>query len=72
MGKRRRWLDKQIGPFLREYSRKRRPGWGPNDRKYDRETEHVLRLMSPDELSDLMLGSDEAPRVESDDADPRR
>ncbi len=57
--KRTRKLEGDIGAFLKQYKRKAHAGWDPNDRRYDRELEEKIKHMSPEELNDLMYGSDD-------------
>ena len=48
---------RQIGTFLRQYSRtSRRPGMDPNDRHYNRDLEKMVKRMSPDELDRAAAG----------------
>lgn len=42
---------------MRQYSRKRQPGWDPNDRGYDRKVEAQVKRLDPREL-DAMLGGE--------------
>jgi len=57
--KRTRKLEGDIGAFIKQYKRKAHSGWDPNDRRYDRELEEKIKHMSPEELNDLMYGSDD-------------
>jgi len=57
MSKRRQWLEREIGLFVRQYARKHYPGRDPNDRGYDREIEEIVRRMTPEELDELMHGA---------------
>jgi len=59
MSKRKRRLEGDIGAFVRQYARKHYPNHDPNDRRYDRKIEKLVRSMSPEELDELMHGSDE-------------
>jgi hypothetical protein len=62
MSKRKQRLEGEIGAFIRQYARKRHPGMDPNDRRYDREIERMIRHMKPEELDDLTrVGEDEPP-----------
>ena len=53
---RSRRLEGEIGAFVRQYARKHYPSMDPNDRRYDREIEQVVRRMSAEELDALMHG----------------
>lgn len=52
----RKKLAARIGVFLRQYGRKTRPNWDPNDRDYDREIEKLVKQMDPAEFDRLMNG----------------
>jgi hypothetical protein len=55
MTRRRERLSAQIGTFMAQYRRPKRPGKGePNDRKYDRALEERIKRMSPQELDALL------------------
>ena len=58
MNKRRQRLKAQIGLFMQQYARKH-AHYDPNDRKYSRKIEKIIRKMTPQELDDLMHGIDE-------------
>lgn len=45
--------------FLKKYASKRRVGWDPNDRQYNRSVEALVQRMSPEDLDELMNGGDE-------------
>lgn len=62
MSTRKRRLEADIGVFIRQYARKHYPKHDPNDRRYDRKIEQIVRRMSPEELDELMRGVDEDPR----------
>jgi len=57
--KRKRMLESKIGAFQRKYSRKAQKGVEPNDRKYDKKFEKIVKRMKPEELSELLHGEDE-------------
>lgn len=59
MSQRKEKLDAAIAKFMRQYQRKKYPGWDPNDRGYDRELEEKLKRMSPEELAEFLNGTDE-------------
>ena len=61
MSKRKRWLESEIGAFVRQYARRHHPGTDPNDRRYDREVEQIVRKMSPAVLDELMHGDRDGP-----------
>ena len=66
MSRRNKRLIAEIGPFMDQYGRKKRPGKGePNDRKYDRSLEEAVKRMDPVELDALVNGE-----VEVDGLDP--
>jgi hypothetical protein len=48
-------LQGEIGAFVRQYGRKKNQN-DPNDRRYDREIEQLVKHMSPEELDALMHG----------------
>jgi hypothetical protein len=52
----RRWLERNIGTFLRQYARKAPRGKEPNDRRYDRKVEATTKRLRPQELDLLMHG----------------
>jgi hypothetical protein len=52
---------------VQKYARKAHAGHDPNDRHYDRKTEKEMRRLRPDELSELLSGSDGS--VDPDPAD---
>ena len=56
-------LEADVGLFLRQYGRKRRIGYDPNDRAYCREFEAVVKRMDPEALDRLIRGDG----IESDD-----
>ncbi len=55
MNRRKRYLESQIGTFIRKYSRKKIPGLA-NDRQYDRKFEEQVKRMNPWELNELLYG----------------
>jgi hypothetical protein len=50
----RRWLDRNVGTFLRQYARKAQRGKEPNDRRYDRRAEADVKRLRPEELDRLI------------------
>ncbi|WP_028582161.1 hypothetical protein [Desulfogranum japonicum] len=57
--KRQKELEAKIGVFDRQYGRKAQKNTEPNDRKYDRNFERVVKRLSPEELSNLLYGDEE-------------
>lgn len=55
-------MDRQMGAFLRQYTRKAYPGRDPNDRGYDRAIEQYIRRLRPRDL-DVLLHGDEDERL---------
>ncbi len=56
MSQRKKRLVADLGSFMQQYERKKRPGQGePNDRKYDRKLEDAVKRM-PEELDSLLRG----------------
>ena len=49
----------QIKRFVLQYGRTAQPGIEPNDRRYDRDIEQMVRRMSPEELDRLMREDEE-------------
>jgi hypothetical protein len=51
----------EIGTFLREYGRqsRKRNGYDPNDRTYDRKVERIVKRMPPEDLDRIMRDGDE-------------
>ena len=45
--------------FVQQYARKAYPNWDPNDRRYDRDIEKVVKRMSPEELDRLLRDDEE-------------
>jgi hypothetical protein len=58
MSQRKKRLEGQIGAFIQQYKRKAYPTIDPNDRRYDREIEALVKRMNPEELDELMNGGD--------------
>jgi hypothetical protein len=59
MNHRKEKMAAQIGEFLRQYGRKSQRGVEPNDRQYSRKLERKLKRMRPEELDELLNGSEE-------------
>jgi hypothetical protein len=66
MNKRKKKLQAEIGTFVKQYGRKAHAGHDPNDRSYDRGVEAKIKRMNPEELDELMHGSDSDDMVEED------
>jgi hypothetical protein len=61
MSRRQKRLAAELGQFMHQYERKKRPGKGePNDRKYDRKVEDAVKRMDPEELDALLRGEDDS------------
>lgn len=54
----RKQLRNRIAVFLRHYERMAPPIAAPNDRRYDREIERIVRRMDPEELDRLIRDED--------------
>lgn len=55
MKKRGYKLSNEIGRFLQQYARKKRPGQSePNDREYSRRVEKLVKRLPPEELERLL------------------
>ena len=54
--KNRRWLERNLGSFLRQYARKAPRGREPNDRRYDERVAATVTRLRPDDLDRLMRG----------------
>jgi hypothetical protein len=59
MAKTRKWMERQVGTFLRLYGRRAQRGVEPNDRGYDPEVESYLRRLKPEELDRLLHGDED-------------
>jgi len=57
MAKRQRELEAKVAAFLRKYGRKGQRRREPNDRRFDRQIQPMIRRMKPEELDRLMRGS---------------
>jgi hypothetical protein len=58
MSKRRQRLQGQLGAFVQQYARKKNQN-DPNDRRYDRGIERLVKQMDPYDLDDLLHGENE-------------
>ena len=47
-------LANRVAVFLRQYARRENPGGDPNDRRYDREIEKLVKRLKPEELDRLL------------------
>jgi len=59
MAKKKNRLEGELGAFVQQYARKSDPHSDPNDRRYDRTIEERVKRMDPEELSQLLHGSDD-------------
>jgi hypothetical protein len=64
MRKNRKGLQQHLPQFLREYRRKAQRGTEPNDRRYSRVVEELIKRMDPQELDRLMREADDADEEE--------
>ena len=55
-------IAKELGTFLRQYSRKAQKGKEPNDRRYDRAIEGRIKRLKPADL-DVLINGDEDERL---------
>lgn len=55
------WLRRNIGAFMRQYSRKAQRGREPNDRGYSRDIEREIKQLSPEELDEVLNGETDLP-----------
>jgi len=55
-------IAKQMGTFVQQYRRKAQKGQEPNDRRYDRHIEQVIRKLKPEDLDVLLNGAEEDKR----------
>ena len=67
-GKKRKWLERNIGAFMQRYARKSQRGIEPNDRRYDRKTETMLKRLPPEELDRILRGELDASLSEGSDS----
>ena len=54
--KRKKMLGSKMGAIQRKYTRKAQKGVEPNDRKYDKKFEKIVKLLDPEALSVLLHG----------------
>ena len=59
MNKRKQKLAAKVGEFMRQYQRKAQRGVEPNDRQYSRKVEQKLKRMRPEELDELLHGTED-------------
>lgn len=59
MSRRKKCLTSEIAVFMRAYGR-RGPSFDPNDRRYDREVEEIVKRMDPRELDAILRAEDNA------------
>lgn len=70
-------LAGELSCFMQQYARKAHTGHDPNDRRFDKKIEKVMRRLRPNELSELLTSEcNEEPTPESMDGtveiEPRR
>ena len=58
MSKRGKKLRQEIRVFVQQYGRKANRNIDPNDRRYDRKIEALIKRMKPEELDEIMRGDD--------------
>ena len=56
MAKGRKELESEVAAFLRKYARKAQRGREPNDRRFDRKVEQMVKRMKPADLDRLIRG----------------
>ena len=54
--KTRKWMERQVGAFLRLYRGRAQKGVEPNDRSYDPEVEDYLSRLKAEDLDRLLHG----------------
>lgn len=59
--RRRSALVATLGSFVQQYGRKSQKGVEPNDRRYSRAIEEVVKHLPPEDLSELLAGDIEEP-----------
>jgi hypothetical protein len=64
--RRKQQLKWRVEVFLQQYARKNAPGYDPNDRRYDREVEALVKRMTPEELAELLAEDDELDQADPD------
>jgi hypothetical protein len=59
MSRTRRRLASDVEQFIQQYGRRKPKRGEPNDRRYDRRVEHLVKPMDPRDLDALMHGEDD-------------
>jgi len=60
VSKRGKKLREELALFLKQYARKAQGhGWDPNDRRYDRKIQEMIRRMRPEEFESLLSDEDD-------------
>jgi hypothetical protein len=59
MSRRKKRLTSEIAAFMRSYGRRGR-SFDPNDRRYDRKVEEVVKRMDPRELDAIVRAEENA------------
>jgi hypothetical protein len=57
MNRRKKKLQNEVATFIRQYQRKANAN-DPNDRRYSRRVERIVKRMKPEELDELMHSDD--------------
>lgn len=57
--KTRRLTEADLGLFVKQYGRKARKGFDPNDRDYSREVEQKIKKMKAEDIDRLLRGETE-------------
>lgn len=66
MSKRRRKLRADVATFMRQYGRtSKRGGLDPNDRKYSKSVEKLVKRLPPDELDRILRDDEDDPEEEA-------
>ena len=51
----------EVAKFVQQYGRKSQKGVEPNDRRYDRDTETMIKRLSPEDLDRLIREDEDIP-----------
>ncbi len=66
MSRRKQRLAAEVPTFMKRYTRKRPHRGEPNDRKYDRKVEELVKRMDPVELDALLHGDEDESNEENE------
>ncbi|HUL04480.1 MAG TPA: hypothetical protein VLV16_14765 [Gemmatimonadales bacterium] len=58
MSKRGKKLREELTLFLKQYARKAQKNADPNDRRYDRKVEAIVKRLRPEDLDALLDGEE--------------